>query len=514
MATKILLIAPPFNPERFLEKDFFSKGKQAPLFPFGIAYIASYLLIYGHGYEVEILDIYARQLTKEEVITELKKTEYDFTGISALVSQYEYVKWLSEAIKSIHNVPVILGNGLGTASHKLVLEKNSSIDVCVRGEGEITFKEVIENIDNLENVLGISYRDDNGKIVITPDRPVQKNIDEFPWPAYELFDMSLYIDTKFYETGIFNVRDKYLGKRILPFITSRGCPYNCNFCGKIIPTVRLRSIRDIVKEIEYLKDNYHIDGIHFIDELVVINKKRAIALSEALKSMNLLWDCQGRVNTVDYETLKIMKESGCVAIGYGVESGSQKILDNMNKRTTVEQVEEAMKAAKKADLDVKVQLIFGYPGENFKSLEETVNIFKKVGHPGRGFSFICPLPGTTLYNYALNTGLIQDEEEFLYKIQESFDHNIPVINFTDFDFDDLVPLMKKCELKMLMIYGRYLFLHPLELIKLSKKYDFSGIFRKLLIRGIPYIMPYIKHSINIKRVFKRKAIDYKKTNYK
>lgn len=511
---EILLINPPFQLDRFQGKDFFSAGNQAPLFPFGIAYIASYLLKYG--YEVEIMDIYAKQLTKEEVIAELKKNEYDFIGISALVTQYEYVKWLSETIKNIHNVPIILGNGLATSSHRLVLDKISSIDVCVRGEGEITFKEVIENIDNLENVLGISYRDINEKILINPDRPVHKNIDEFPWPAYELFDMSLYTDTKFYETGIFNVREKHLGKKLLPFLTSRGCPYNCNFCGKIIPNVRLRSIEDIVKEIKYLKDNYHIDGIHSIDELFVVNKKRAIALSKALKSLNLLWDCQGRVNTVDYETLKIMKESGCVAIGYGIESGSQKILENMNKKITVKQIEKAMKAAKKADLDVKVQLIFGYPGENIKTLEETLDVFKRVGHPARTFTFICPLPGTTLYKYALNKGLIQDEEEFLYKITKSFDYNIPVINFTEFDLDDLVPLMKKCGIKMFMNYVIYMVLHPRQLINLSKKYGFLEVFRKLFINSILYTplgnIVFLRiiwrkiHSINIDR----QGTDYKK----
>jgi len=205
-------------------------------------------------------------------------------------------------------------------------------------------------MDSLQCVTGITYRDNTGKIVVNPKRPVQKNIDDFPWPAYQLFDMSLYMDTKFYETGLFNVREKYCGKKILPVLTSRGCPYNCHFCGKIIPHSRLRTIDDIVKEITFLKDRYDIDGVHLVDELAVISKKRTLALSKALHSLNLLWDCQGRVNTVDCETLHIMKKSGCVAIGYGIESGSQKILDNMNKKITVEQITNAMTWAKEADL--------------------------------------------------------------------------------------------------------------------------------------------------------------------
>lgn len=496
MIKKILLINTPFQPEHFCEKDFFSKGRQSPLFPFGIAYIASYLEKFG--YDVEILDIYARQLTKERVVGELKKKPFDLVGISALVTQYRYVKELANTIKEIKNVPVVLGNGLATSCHRLVLEKVPSVDICVRGEGEITLKEIIENNDHLHDVLGISFRDKDSKVIVNPDRLPHKNIDEFPWPAYELFDMSLYLRTRIYETGILNMREKLLDKKILPAVTSRGCPYNCYFCGKIIPVARLRTVEDIISEVKYLKDTYGIDGVHFIDELFVISQKRAKELSRALKPLNLIWDCQARANTIDYETLRIMKDSGCVAVGVGIESGSQKILDNMNKRITVHQAEEAMRAVKRVGLPVKVQLIFGYPGEDYETLEQTASLFKRVGHPGRAMSAIVPIPGTSLWEYAKKQRLVEDNEEFLDKVREGFDKNTCVINFTNFDTQALDDLRKKYDSMMEDNYVSFVLRHPLELAKSLRFTAFRGL---LLVRLLNKFRVY-----NLARKIKSKVI--------
>ena len=500
MISRVLLINTPFQPGLFYIKDFFGRGKQSPLFPFGIAYIASYLEKFG--YAVEILDIYARQLKEEEVLEELRNRAFDLVGISALVTQYRYVQNLAAAIKQIKDVPVVLGNGLGTSSDALVLEKIPAIDICVRGEGEETLKEVIENIGDLSGVSGISFRDRGGRTVINPDRPALKDINELPWPAYHLLDMNLYTGTRIYETGILNMRGKLLDKRMLPALSSRGCPYNCNFCGKVIQVGRLRAVDDIIAEIKVLKDNYKLDGIHFIDELFAINKKRAIELSNALKPLGLIWDCQARANTVDYETLKVMKDSGCVAIGFGIESGSPKILENMNKKITVRQIEEVMKAAIKVDLPVKVQLIFGYPGEDCETLEETVNLFKRIGHPGRAMSAIIPLPGTKLYKDAKKNGMIGDEEAFLDTITEGFDKNTAIVNFTEFDFKDLDNLRRKYEEMMKDNFIFFTLRHPLRLLKALRFVNFRWT---LLVKVLRKIKMY-----NFAKAVKSRALTFKK----
>lgn len=500
MIQKVLLINPPFQEDVFYKNGFFAKKKQAPLFPFGIAYIASYLR--KLGYDVEILDIFANLLREEEVIEELKKRTFDMVGISALVTQYRYVRSLVGTIKEMKNVPIILGSGLATSCHRLVLEKVPAIDICVRGEGEITLKEIIEDKDNLHDVSGISFRDKDGKVVVNPDRLPHENIDEFPWPAYELFDVPLYLGSRIYETGILDIREKYLDKKIFPAVTSRGCPYNCRFCGKIIPTGRLRSVDDVIKEIKYIKDTYDIDGVHFIDELFVVSKERAIELSRALKPLNLFWDCQARCNTIDYETLKIMKDAGCVAIGLGIESGSQKILDNMNKKITVRQIEDAMMAAKKVGCPVKVQLIFGYPGEDYETLGETVSLFKRVGHPGRSMAPIVPIPGTKVFEYTKDKGLIRDDEQFVGEMGGYFSDRASctfnLTNLQHLSIEELGALKKKSEEKMIDNYLLHVFRHPIMLAKALRYEAFRSV---LLIRTLKKLRIY-----NLIREIKKRLI--------
>jgi len=391
---RILLIQPPFIADVIH-------------FPFGIAYIASYLEQYG--YSVDIVDINVERVPIDEILKKHPITRYDFIGVSALVNQYDYVQELCEKIKKNSQVPVIVGNGLGTTCHQLLLEKNHSVDVCVRGEGEETFKDIIENWSDLSGVKGITFRNDEGRVIVNPDRKISSDVDDYPIPSYHLFDMERYLHSKLFTTGLFEIRDLYMNKKIFPMLTARGCPFNCTFCSKVIRKTRLRSVENIVSEIKYLKEHYSIDGIHFVDELLAINKKRAVAIAHALKPLNIFWDCQCRVDTIDYETLLVMKEAGCVSVGFGIESGSQKILDQMKKNITVEMIQKALIDARNADLEVKVQLILGYPGEDWESLQDTITLFNNIRYPSRGFNYIIPLPGTELFDIIKKDFRIDDE---------------------------------------------------------------------------------------------------------
>jgi radical SAM superfamily enzyme YgiQ (UPF0313 family) len=459
---KILPINVPIHPTQFYDKKYFNHEQQAPLFPFGIACIASYLR--DNGYEVDILDIFAGQLLNTEVLYKLRYIKsYDVIGISALVNQYRYVQWLAAEIKKIKDVPIILGNGLGTSCAQLVLRTIPEIDICVRGEGELTMKAILDNMGDLSSVSGITYRD-KGNIVENPPRQPEKDIDQFK-PAYDLFDMSMYTNTKVYDTGVIDMRGKFHNRKILPVLTSRGCPYACNFCGKVIPVARLRSVQSVIDEVKLLIDRYGITGVHFIDELFVVNQKRAVEFAQALKPLNIIWDCQSRANTIDYDTMRIMKDAGCVAIGIGIESGSQKILDNINKRITVKQIEYVMESAQKLKMPIKVQLIFGYPGETKDTIQETVGLFKRVHHPGRAMNPIVPIPGTTLWEYAKRKGLVEDSVEWLDKIKLAFDKKMAVVNFTQWTDKELNALRLHYDSLMVENYISYLLVrHPARLV--------------------------------------------------
>lgn len=456
---KILLIHLPFVEENFYKKDFFSPDRQGPLLPIGIATIASFIREKGHA--VEILDIYAEQMDYGKVIATLKNKSYDIIGISALVTQYAYFKRLTRDIKNIKDIPIVLGGGLATASYQVVLAHVPEADICVLGEGEETISELLAGeLQDLKDVSGIAFRYGD-RIIRNPPRQLINNLDTLPYPAYDLLKITNYFNTKFLETGVFNVRTKYSRNlRVLPMLTGRGCPYNCNFCGKAIPGTRFRSVPNIIAEIDFLKNNYGIQGIHFVDELFVIDRKRTLGLCTELKKRNLVWDCQGRVNTVDAELLRAMKDSGCVAVGLGIESGSQKILDNMNKGITVGQIRTAVNACKKVGLSIKCQLIFGYPGETAETIEETVGLMKELQHPGRRFQYITPIPGTKLYQEAMEKNMIGDEEKWLYRIQESFDTMKPAINFTSFKTEKIRNFRRYYYNKMVFNHLIYLFRHP------------------------------------------------------
>jgi len=421
MKEKILMIQLPHLYE----------GKERELFfPLGLGYIVKSLQ--NSGYNVEVFDIYAGKYKQEEVIKRLNQIipKYGIVGISALSTQYKYVKWVTKIIRNINKeIKIVIGGALATLSPEIVL-RHTDADICVIGEGEITIVELMENLrGNLSNVKGIFYKDGKGIVKNSP-REYIKDIDTIDFPAWEAFDIEKYIN----EMKIYH----YPELRTMNIITARGCPYSCNFCSKTFSGVRLRSVRNIIEEIKELKKRFNIQAIFFNDELVLINKKRGYELCKELRKLDIKWVCQGRVNTIDSELLNLMRKSGCVAVGFGIESGSQKILNAMNKQITVEQSVKAVKAAVKAGLFPIIQVMFGYPGEDITTVKETLSFFKKIPFiPSTGFQFspTTPLPGTPLWEYAKEKGIIDDEEKFLMKLDVGYSAERILANFTKWDME-------------------------------------------------------------------------------
>ncbi|MBI4667860.1 MAG: radical SAM protein [Elusimicrobia bacterium] len=255
---------------------------------------------------------------------------------------------------------------------------------------------------------------------------------------------------------------KYKAASIL---TGRGCPYNCHFCSKSFSGFRFRSINNLIEELNYLKENYNINAVHFSDELAVWNRERTLELIQKIKPLNLLWDCQGRANTVDYDLLKKMKGAGCVGIGFGIESGSNEILKRMNKKITVEQSERAMKAALRAGLMVKVQMMIGYPGETRETVMQTVDLMKRCHSYGRRLAITTPLPGSQLYDDCKSQGFIKNEAEYLEKLIVGYGGDTILVNFTNMSDEELVELKREAEQMMVANYVKYLLWHPIKLLE-------------------------------------------------
>lgn len=444
---KILLIQPPHY--------YDGKCRGPSNFPLGLGYIAKVLL--NSGYKVEVLDIWAHQYTDEEVRRKIPELDYDVCGISALSTQYAYVKRLTSELKKHSDALIVVGNALATFSPEIVLN-NTKADICCIGEGEITFKEIVENNSNLERVNGIYFKQNN-EIIKNPSREYINDLDTIDFPAWDLFPMHVYLK-------YCRVYGGTIIRTIIPamnVITARGCPYNCRFCSKTFRGIRFRSADNIIEEIKLLQDKYGVGAITFNDELVVINKKRGHELCEKIEPLNIKWDCQGRANLVDIELLKRMKKAGCVAVGYGIESGSQTILNNMNKQITIEQAERAIKDTLKVGMYPIIQMMYGYPGETRETLQETVDFFRKFPYLGYivistavNFSPTTPLPGSELYDQTLKDGLIKNEEGYLYSLEAGYmpDGARILVNFTEFNNEEFYQLMQRAEREIFLNHVR------------------------------------------------------------
>jgi radical SAM superfamily enzyme YgiQ (UPF0313 family) len=445
---KILLIHPMHEKKEKTERESFN-------FPFGIAYIAR--VVMDAGYDVEVLDAHALQWEKEQVIGYLRGKTWDAVGISAFSTQYNAVRFFSDFIKNEKNIPIIVGGPCATFSWELTLSSTKA-DFCVIAEGDLTILDLLNNLHSPEKVAGIAFRNERGQVFVTSPRPHIKYLDTLPRPAYELFDMEKYVKHKM----SIGRKKQPMDTRVMTFITNRGCPFRCRFCSRTFSGFRSLSAQKIIEEIEYLAKKYSLNGIAFNDELFVCDKKKISVVAPYLKKRGLFWSGQARVNLVDYPLLKMMKDNRCIGVGYGIESGSQKILDNMDKGITVLQIERAMRETMRLGLDIKVQLIFGYPGEDEQTVSETIDLFRRIGHPGRRFNVITPLPGSPLYDETIKNGMIKDEAAFLAGIEKSFGWGKVYVNYTAWPDEEIYPRKYAAEEKM---RRNYLKQHPVLLTK-------------------------------------------------
>jgi anaerobic magnesium-protoporphyrin IX monomethyl ester cyclase len=375
--------------------------------PINLAYLAAVLEEDGH--EITVIDCPALHFDHEKLKAELASFEPDMIGISAMTPTIPSAFLSARAAKEVcPNTTVVLGGLHATFMDEQILNDEAAVDIVVRGEGEQTTLELARNSsdsNSLRKIDGITFRS-NKQIIRTPDRPCIQNLDELPRPAYKYFPL-----------------DKYLlfGRRVLPVVTSRGCPFNCSFC--VTPrmfhhTFRMRSPKSVVDELEWLRDVYKAEAFSFYDDMLTYDKQRIYEICDGIKSrkLNLPWDCQSRVDTVSREMLFKMREAGCEEIFFGVETGSQQILDTMGKKTSIEQNEKAIKWAKEAGIFVAISVVIGYPGETRDSIKQTLDFIRRVKPDDAFLCVATPSPGSELYTIIKNKGWKMASDWSLYDL--------------------------------------------------------------------------------------------------
>ncbi|MCS7121494.1 MAG: B12-binding domain-containing radical SAM protein [Archaeoglobaceae archaeon] len=397
--------------------------------PLGLCYLASCLR--EAGFKVKIIDDLVEKLNFEELIKKIKNAI--MVGITSTTPTFNSALNYAKKIKEKLSTFIILG-GVHVTFKPYDAMKSYVDAVCI-GEGEETIVEVAERVEagkNLEGVKGIFYREGE-KIIENQPRKFIEDLDRIPFPAYDLISLEKYT---------------VLGKRLrsFPMITSRGCPFSCNYCSSSLfmgKKFRARSAKNVVDEIEWLVNDFKARSIAFSDDTFTLNKKRVEEICKEIKNrgLEISWSCSSRVDTVDEDTIKIMKEAGCKAIYFGVESASERILKYYKKRISVEKAFKAVNLAKKYKITTICSFIVGAPDETKEEMEKTLKLAIDLDPNYAQFSVLTPYPGTEIYEEARSKGLLLTENYDEYTAAK------PVLSNFYLKPEEISEFLKKCYLK-------------------------------------------------------------------
>jgi len=413
---KILLIDPPFY--RFIK--YYNR-----FFPLGLAYLAS--ILRDNGHQVLIYDADANKGKAEEMdfsALEEKYPEYirkvndpshpiwdelrdvlnefkpDLVGICVFTAKVASAFRIAQIVKSQNDTPVVMGGPHPSVRGDESLAIAPFVDFVVRGEGEVSFPQLVEAIEKknpYKDVKGLSFRA-NGKLCHNPPAEFVDNLDRLPYPARDL---------------LLN-RDSYTSEDMGLIMSGRGCPFECTFCssaGVWCRRVRFRSLENVIGEIQQVKSTYGTVQFSFKDDIFTVNQKRVLEFCRLLteSKLNVKWDCNARVNLINEPLLSKMKAAGCNGIKIGVESGSDRILkDVMKKNITVAQVKHAARLIHKAQIHWTGYFMMGLPTETEHEIFQTLKLMQEIKPDFASLSVYEPLPGTQLFDIGLAAGQVAD----------------------------------------------------------------------------------------------------------
>ena len=430
---RVLIINPPWPGKGFgtrsqnrIIKHRSDKYLQYPIF---LGYSAAQLKAAGH--QVAYIDSVIQDLNLNQTLVAAKHENPDVVFMETTTPSIEADYEDLTALKNATGAVIIVGGPHASYFHKTVLQECPAIDIVIRHEFDTKIAGVASNLDNLETVGGITYRQglailDNG------DGDMAKDLDAIPFPDRDVIPWHWYLEAWFSRRPFMNM------------MTSRGCPYYCTFC--LWPQImyghkqRFRSLDNVMAEIDFLIDRYGLREINVDDSTFTTNKRRVIEFCQRLRQRKtkIIWTCNGRVDNLDDEVLAEMKASGCKMIRLGVESGSQDVLDKIRKGLTLRQIEDGFRRVKKHGIQALGGFMFGFPFDSRKTVEETIGFAKKISPDQVQFSINMCYPGTSLYAYAVANNLL------LVKSFKEFDmtHG-PVVRTQDMEREELQHILAR-----------------------------------------------------------------------
>lgn len=406
----------------------FAKKNEYYIFPYGLGYVVSNMK--KNGFNVFTLNLCHHEESIEYLLSEvIKKHNIDVVCTGAMSVHWTEVDDILNTVKKINpDIITIVGGAIITSDIEFAL-KNMQIDFGVVGEGEETLVELADALCNnkdIKKIQGIGFIDADKKFNLNEPRPPIKDLDSLPFPDYEGLEFDKWLEIDWVEQPsikglLFDLNNR---QRLVEINTSRSCPYNCTFCFHPLGNkYRQRSLDNVFKEIDFLREKYDITLINILDELFSSNEKRIIEFATRIKKYNIEWMAQWRVDTVNEQIIKIVKDSNVLTLGLGVESLSDAVLTSMKKRITKDEIEKAYKICHKVGIRVGSNIIFGDVAETEDTIKESLDWWKNHQEYDLLLGFIKAVPDSQIWKYAITNGLIKDKKKFIM-------NKFPIINLT------------------------------------------------------------------------------------
>lgn len=419
---RVLLVNPPFY--RLMKSHF--NG-----IPLGICYIAGVLNENGHYVRVynadyvgnneysnqrELFESYEdfKQILNspnhpiwEEIENSIRKFQPDIIGITMLTGTYKSAEHVARISKNIdQNITVVVGGAHPTILPEETI-RNPFFDYAIRKEGEYTFLQLVNGM-NKKDILGLTYINEENKVINNPNRKYISDLDSLPYPSRDLF----LNDTRYVDYGY--------------IMTGRGCPYECTFCAskKLWDRkFRYHSAERVIKEIQHVQHTFGTTSFFFVDDTFILKKTHIKDICESLikNNIQIKWICESRIEGLDEGILELMKKAGCERIKIGVESGSDRILKRVKKNITKTQIRKAVTLIKKVGIKLTVHLMIGFPTETNAEVKETLEFARVLDPDYFSLSVLSPYPGTEIYYDIVNNGITLPKEHWEYFFHQSKD---------------------------------------------------------------------------------------------
>lgn len=455
--TDVLIVNPPSPDGHIYIRDMCRwgrKSREKMIWPqSSLAYLAAMV---PEGMSVRIIDAIAEEMSIEQFQAEIRRERPRFyvsyiTGTTFAVDALgvqEAKRQDATTIAIGTHVSAVPGN---------TLELLPELDYVIRHEPEFTFREILDRTGNgqaIDGCPGIAHRDHEGKVVITPDRPLIKSLDDLPIPMQHLLPLDRY-------------KMPFLGNRYVWVLTNRGCPFSCTYCFEGVvwgKSVRFRSAESIYKELVYLAE-HNVRNVLFLADLFTYDKKGVLELCDLIisRGLKVRWTCNSRVDTLDEEMVVKMKQAGCWLIAFGIESGSQKVLDNVKKDAQVEDAVRTINLCHKHGIKTWGYFIIGLPGENRQTVRETIDLAKKIPLDIALFHVAMPYAGTEFYFQAVANGWLNTYDWKHFDMNDS-----AVVGYDDFGAAEILQATKQA--------FREFYLRPSQAWRLLRMMQASGDF--------------------------------------